>query len=244
MTSVRDAYEKVVGEHGFRVVSTTRSRRTARRRRSASSFSDDLPVERPDLADFVTVEGGDGLAIEPQQQQICINGVVHGGRYTIRLRAGLPAADGETLAHPVEISVYVRDRDPWVGFAGNAYVLPAGPGASIPLTSVNTDTAKATIYRIPDRGVAELVRDGSFLSQLSTLFRRRHRQLERREGLGGRDRHQVGAEPDRDDGDPDRRRAAGDEARRLRHHRGAGDRQQRRLGADRDAVVRRSPTSG
>src|SRR6185312_16284603 len=126
-----------------------------------------IDASRPDLTDFVTVEGGDGLAVEPQDTQICVNGVKHGGRYILRFRAGLPAADGEVLAHPVEISAYVRDRAPWVGFAGTAYVLPAGPGATIPVSSVNTDKAKATIYRVSDRSVAEIIRDGNFLSGLS-----------------------------------------------------------------------------
>ncbi len=165
--SVQATYDKAVAEHGFRV-DTTDVEADSATPQICVKFTDELPVSRADLADFVAVEGGSGLAIEPQKQQICINGVEHGVRYTIRLRGELPAADGETLGHPVELTAYVRDRAPWVGFAGNAYVLPAGPGASIPLTSVNTDKAKATIYRIGDRALAEAVRSGSFLSQLST----------------------------------------------------------------------------
>ncbi len=165
--SVRAAYDKLTAEHGFRIVSHEVQADSATPQ-ICVVFSDKLAVSRPDLADFVTVEGGDGLAVEPQASQICINGVKHGSRYVVRVRAGLPAADGETLASPVELSVYVRDRAPWVGFAGNAYVLPAGPGASIPLSSVNTDKAKATIYRIGDRGIAAAVRDGRFLSGLAS----------------------------------------------------------------------------
>ncbi len=164
---VQDAYDKVVAEHGFRVTDNTVEADSATPQ-ICVKFSDDLPVSQPGLADYVSVDGGDGLAIEPQQQQICINGVKHGQRYTIRLRGELPAADGETLGHPVQLSVYVRDRAPWVGFAGNAYVLPAGPGASIPISSVNTDKVRAKIYRIGDRSIAEAVRDGRFLSQLAT----------------------------------------------------------------------------
>ena len=167
MGSVRAAYDKLVAEHGFRILSHDVQADSATPQ-ICVVFSDKLAVSRPDLADFVTVEGGDGLAVEPQESQICINGVTHGSRYVIRVRAGLPAADGEKLASPVELSVYVRDRAPWVGFAGNAYVLPAGPGASIPLSSVNTDKARATIYRVGDRSIAQAIRDGSFLSGLAT----------------------------------------------------------------------------
>ena len=167
MTSVRDAYNKLVAEHGFRILSHEVQADSAVPQ-ICIVFSDKLAVGRPDLADFVKVEGGDGVSVEPQASQICIDGIKHGGRYIIRVRAGLPAADGETLESPVELSVYVRDRAPWVGFAGNAYVLPAGPGASIPLSSVNTDKARATIYRIGDRGIAQAIRDGRFLSGLAT----------------------------------------------------------------------------
>ncbi len=167
MASVHAAYDKLVAEHGFRILSHEVEADSAVPQ-ICIRFSDKLAVSRPDLADFVTVEGGDGLAVEPQESQICIDGIKHGSRYIVRVRAGLPAADGEKLASPVELSIYVRDRAPWVGFAGNAYVLPAGPGASIPLSSVNTDKARATIYRIGDRGIVNAIRDGRFLSGLAT----------------------------------------------------------------------------
>ena len=163
----RDDYDRVIGEHGFRIVSHEVDADAANPR-LCIVFSDSLPTSRADLADFVTVDNGDGTSVEPETNQICVDGIKHGSRYHVRVRGGLPSADGETIPHPVELDVYVRDRDPWVGFAGNAYVLPAGKGASIPIVSVNTSHAKATIYRIGDRGLAGAVRDGSFLHQLDT----------------------------------------------------------------------------
>ena len=146
-------------------------------------------MTRADLADYVTVEGGDNLAIEPSDTQICIDGIKHGSRYQVRVRGGLPSADGETLDHPAEISVYVRDRAPWVGFAGNDYVLPAGKGASIPIVSVNTDKAKATVYRIGDRGLAGQIRSGdNFRRQLDRYAADDDQRQYRREGLGRRRR--------------------------------------------------------
>ncbi|MEP5515893.1 MAG: alpha-2-macroglobulin family protein, partial [Bauldia litoralis] len=164
--TVRNAYEQVIAEHGFRIVSNEVDADVANPR-ICITFSDDLPVSQPGLADYIVVDNGEGLAIEPSQRQICIGGVEHGSRYHIRVRGGLPAADGETLARPTELDVFVRDRAPWVGFAGNAYVLPAGEGASIPLVSVNTDIAQAAIYRIGERGLANALRDNEFLRKLA-----------------------------------------------------------------------------
>ena len=163
---VRYDYDTVISEHGFRIVSHEVDADLAAPR-ICIVFSEDLPASKPELVDYVMVQGGDRLAIEPGQRQICVDGVQHGERYRIRVRAGLPAADGEVLDRPTDLNVFVRDRAPWVGFAGNAYVLPAGPGASIPLVSVNSDRAKAIIYRVGERGLANALRDNQVLRNLS-----------------------------------------------------------------------------
>ena len=163
---VRALYDEALALHGLRILSHAVDSDTAQPR-ICIVFSDELPVTRPGLADFVVVSGGNGLAIEPEKNQICVDGVSHGSRYQIRVRAGLPAANGLTLMKAAELNVYVRDRAPWLGFAGNAYVLPAGSGASIPLDSVNAEIAKAAIYRISDRSLAGEIREGTILRQLN-----------------------------------------------------------------------------
>jgi hypothetical protein len=164
--TVRASYDRLVAEHGFRV-RQHRVDSDAANPRICLELSDPLPRERAGLADFVTVEGGTNLAVEVEPQQICVDGVEHGGRYRIGLRAGLPSADGETLAKPVEIEVYVRDRSPSVRFLGRAYVLPKGGEAAIPLVSVNTDRITAQVYRVGDRSLAATVSGGSFLKPLT-----------------------------------------------------------------------------
>ncbi|MBB3932148.1 hypothetical protein GGR25_003206 [Kaistia hirudinis] len=164
---LRAALDKALAQHGFRVVSNTVDA-DSETPRMCLVFSEALPVSDPTLTDFVVVEGGSGFAIEPQDNQICVDGLKHGQRYTVRVRAGLPSAAGETLAQSAEITSYVRDRAPWAGFAGNAYVLPAGQGASIPIESVNAPLIQAEVYRIGDRSIAVAVRDGTFLRQLDS----------------------------------------------------------------------------
>ena len=119
------------------------------------------------MADFVTVEGG-GLAIEPEGNQICVDGVTFGNRYRIQIRAGLPALDGEVLQNTALLEVFVPDRPAWAGFAGNAYLLPAGPAPTIPIQSINTGLVEAEIYRIGDRSLAFALREEIFLRQLES----------------------------------------------------------------------------
>ena len=164
--TLRAAYDKLVSEHGFRIVEH-RVDSDAQHPRICIELSDPLPRERAGLADYVHIDQGRNLAVEVEPQQLCVDGVRHGERYRIRVRAGLPAADGETLAKTADLDVYVRDRSPSVRFLGRAYVLPKGGEAAIPLVSVNSGLIAAKLYRIGDRAVVDTIGDGTFLKQLS-----------------------------------------------------------------------------
>ncbi len=157
--------EQLINEHGFRVVSNSVDSEAATPRICAV-FSDPLPTGGTDLSSYVTVGGDAQLAVDAQDTQLCLTGVEFGKRYTVKLRAGLPSADGETLRKDVELAMYVPDRAPFVGFANNAYVMPAGLGGGLPITSVNAKTADVEFYRIGDRNIANAVRQGTFQSTL------------------------------------------------------------------------------
>ncbi len=164
---LRAEYDTLVTQHGFRV-SEHQVDSDAASPRICIRFSEPLVRNRPDLADFVKVADAPKVAVETQAQQICIDGVVHGGRYRIQVRAGLPSAEGETLAKTAELDIYVRDRAPMARFLGRAYVLPKGGDAAIPVVSVNTDTLEARVYRIGDRALAAAQAEGTLFSQLDT----------------------------------------------------------------------------
>lgn len=160
-----EAYlDTVVAQHGVRVIDHVVDAEPASPRICAV-FS--APLGSTDLSAFVSVANAPQASVETEHEQICIEGVQHGSRYAIKLRAGLKSADGEALLKDVDLDVYIPDRTPFVGFANNAYVMPAGLGGGLPITSVNADTAEIQIYRIGDRGIASAVRDGIFQNSLS-----------------------------------------------------------------------------
>ena len=163
--TLRTSYDKLMAEHGFRIIEH-KVDSDALRPRVCVRFSDPLPRNLPNLADFVKVSGGQNLSVETEGQQICVDGVAHGERYSVLLRAGLPSADGERLPRSTDLDIYVRDRSPMVRFLGRAYVLPKGGEASIPLISTNTDRVDAEVYHMGDRAMARAVGDGTFLRQL------------------------------------------------------------------------------
>ena len=162
---LRARLDKLVAEHGFRVIDHQVSS-DARNPRICIRFSDPLARDGVELADYLELDNPD-LAIEPEAEQICIDGVEHGERYRIRVRAGLPANDGERLAKSVALEVYVRDRSPAVRFPGRAYVLPSGGAAALPVVTVNTGLLDAALYRIADRALGGFLNDETLLKQLS-----------------------------------------------------------------------------
>ncbi|OJJ09344.1 alpha-2-macroglobulin [Alphaproteobacteria bacterium AO1-B] len=164
--SVRRRYDKLMAEHGFRIVDHQVDSDSATPR-ICLVFSQKLPVGE-DLSPYVSVRGDGTVSIETDGSQVCAEGVRHGARYQLTARSGLPAADGEVLEKSSDLSIYVRDRSPSVNFLGRSYVLPAGGDPTIPIVSVNTNEVEATIYRIGDRSVADVLRDNRFLRQLGS----------------------------------------------------------------------------
>ncbi|TVQ86168.1 MAG: alpha-2-macroglobulin [Chromatiaceae bacterium] len=158
--------DQLVAKHGFRVTGHSVAA-DASHPRICLEFSAALTRAGAgvELADFIEVDAP-GLAIEPEPRQLCIDGVRHGGRYRIRVRAGLPAADGERLAHAVELDVFVRDRSPAVRFPGRAYVLPSGGAAALPIVTVNTSLVEAELFRIGERALGGFVGDETLFGSL------------------------------------------------------------------------------
>ncbi|RYE08850.1 MAG: alpha-2-macroglobulin [Hyphomicrobiales bacterium] len=158
--------DTAVEQHGFRIVSNEVDSESATPRLCVV-FSDPLPTGNTDLSSYVTVAGNPQIAVETEQNQLCITGVEHGKRYNLTVRSGLTSQDGEVLRADVELNVYVPDRSAFVAFANNAYVMPAGLGGGLPITSVNAEAADVMIYRIGDRSIATAVRNGIFANDLS-----------------------------------------------------------------------------
>jgi alpha-2-macroglobulin len=137
--ALRDAYTQLRATRGFRVVDNTVDADTETPR-VCVQFSEDL-VTSQDYSGFVSVNGGNDVAIDTDSRQICVNGLEHGQRYQLVLRQGLPSSVGEVLEAPVELSLYVRDRAPAARFTGSGFVLPAKSRLGIPLVTINAPSA-------------------------------------------------------------------------------------------------------
>src|SRR6478752_3888995 len=165
VAEVRGSYEKMRDEHGFRLLDYTVDSDSASPR-ACFQFSEDL-AKRTDFAPYLALAGNDKPALTSEAKQLCVDGLKHGERYNISLRAGLPSTVKESLPKSAEFNIYVRDRKPFVRFTGRAYVLPRTGQRGIPLVSVNTPAVNVTVFRIGDRNLINTVIDSDFQKTLS-----------------------------------------------------------------------------
>src|SRR5436309_2112905 len=166
VAEVRGQYEKMRDEHGFRLLDYTVDSDGASPR-ACFQFSEDL-AKRVDFAPFLALAGTDKPALTSEGKQLCVDGLKHGERYNINLRAGLPSTVKESLPKSAEFNIYVRDRKPFVRFTGRAYVLPRTGQRGIPLVSVNTPSVNVNVFRIGDRNLINTVVDSDFQKTLSS----------------------------------------------------------------------------
>ncbi|TYB81957.1 alpha-2-macroglobulin family protein [Maritimibacter fusiformis] len=154
------ALDRAIGMFGFRVTDSTVDSDAASPRICAT-FSEALAPTGVDYAPFVQSDIT-GLAVEASGQQLCVEGLTHGERYALTLRAGLPSESGEMLVKPVQLNLYVRDRTASVHFPGRAYVLPATPDAGLPIVGVNVTEIDLTLARLSDRNLVQTFHENYF----------------------------------------------------------------------------------
>src|SRR5438105_4707966 len=98
---------------------------------------------QPPLDGIVTARG----------DNLCLNGMKHGGTYNVEILAGLPAATGERLRETFTTRVAIPDRKPQLRFSGTGYVLPKQGTSGLPLITVNVDKVKLRLLRVNERNL-------------------------------------------------------------------------------------------
>lgn len=165
--AARQRFEALRAEYGFRILDYSVDSDAASPRMCVQ-FSENLQGAPADLAKYVNVEEIRDPVVSVDDRQLCIDGLKHGERYHVTVRAGLPSTVGESLASSAPFSIYVRDQAPTARFSGGAYVLPRTGAVGIPVSTVNTRELTVQILRIGDRGLAGTIRGGDFKRQLSS----------------------------------------------------------------------------
>ena len=94
---VQKAYDEAFNEHGFRMLNYT-SDNESNAPRICVQFSDNLAKGRVDFANYVTVNGEKPASVRVQGSQLCVEDLLHGKRYEVKVRSGIPSTEGDLLA--------------------------------------------------------------------------------------------------------------------------------------------------
>jgi uncharacterized protein YfaS (alpha-2-macroglobulin family) len=163
---IRKTYEDLREKYGFRITDYKVDNDSAAPR-VCFQFSEPL-AHKTDFAPYVAVSGAATGAISSEDQQICVEGLKHGERYSMVIRQGLPSTVGENLLKNADYEIYVRDRSPQVHFTGKNYVLPRQGQQGAPLVTVNASKIAINVYRIGDRNLLATVQRDDFLKNIGS----------------------------------------------------------------------------
>ncbi|MBP0483207.1 alpha-2-macroglobulin family protein [Sagittula salina] len=157
---VAEMLDRAIGKYGFRITDHV-VEADGPDPRICVEFNEQLKRVGVDYTPYVRLPDPK-LAVTQDDWRICVTGVEHGSRHTLTFRAGLPAADGQTLAKDIPITAYVRDRAPQVAFAGRAYVLPRAADAGLPIETVNTSKVDLVLRRVSDANLIRSIQNDYF----------------------------------------------------------------------------------
>ncbi|MBE7190179.1 alpha-2-macroglobulin, partial [Jatrophihabitans endophyticus] len=107
------------------------------------------------LEPYLAISPSTDHSLEARGKDLCVGGLKHGAHYAIRLKAGLPAADGTALTKDVPVDVQVPDRQAQVTFDQGKTLLPYAKGVGLPLKSVNVAKTHVTLFRFSDRTMVD-----------------------------------------------------------------------------------------
>jgi uncharacterized protein YfaS (alpha-2-macroglobulin family) len=116
--------------------------------------------------DFVAVDPAEDIVARTDGGALCVSGFPHGAEVTVTTREGLPLAGGTRMNKTQDWRIEIPNRAPRVAFVGDSHVLPARGGQGLPLETVNVERVALEIYRLPSRGVARALYDGSVFRDL------------------------------------------------------------------------------
>ena len=157
--------DRMIAKHGFRVTDS-RVQSDSAAPRLCVEFSDPLLLSGVAYEDYIKLPSA-GIVASAKGQELCLEGLEHGRRYTVTLRRGLPAANGDALIKDVELTHYIGDRSPALRFPGRAFVLAKTDQAALPIETVNLTEVTLHLRRVSDRNLLRSIQDGYFGRPLS-----------------------------------------------------------------------------
>ncbi|MCX7343152.1 MAG: MG2 domain-containing protein [Proteobacteria bacterium] len=114
------------------------------------NFSQNLEITEPE--NYLEISPNVDGFTQVEGKSISISGFQSGTEYKVKIRPGIQSAFDEKIDSENEVSFFVNDLKPIIRFS-NTYIYPKQEKILIPVRAINIDSAKVTLYRIPDRNI-------------------------------------------------------------------------------------------
>ena len=125
-----------------------------------------LPRQAAALDSYVESSAGETLAARVVGDELCVEGLAHGGEHRLTVKAGL-RAEGAELRDDVTVAFDIPNRPRRVAFPSSGLILPRIDAAGLPIEAVNMDAARVLVLRIDDADLIDGLRRGLVERQIS-----------------------------------------------------------------------------
>ncbi len=105
--------------------------------------------------DYLSIKPQTRIVVRPTESSLCLAGLDFDKSYDVTLKAGLPAASGESLAVGETVPVTLRDKPALIRFSGGI-ILPRDNAQGVPVTTINVDKLKLKVIRVGDRLLSQI----------------------------------------------------------------------------------------
>ena len=96
---VQKAYDEAFNEHGFRMLNYT-SDNESNAPRICVQFSDPLAEGPEGFRQLRNRQRREAGSVRAQGSQLCVEDLLHGKRYEVKVRSGIPSTEGDLPAQP------------------------------------------------------------------------------------------------------------------------------------------------
>ena len=163
---MRETYDKLRSEHGFRMTDYKAEAEMAAAAPVPAVLRELSPAARSTSPSSSPSTARIRRASRPRASSCASTASATASATRCRSAPGCLRRLNEELTKTIEIAVYVPDRKPSVRFSGKSYVLPSRGQQGIPLVSINTAKVEVEVYRIGDRNLVGALESGDFQRQL------------------------------------------------------------------------------
>ncbi len=101
--------------------------------------------------DFLSASPAAKFTVTVAGQLVCLEGLAYGAHYAVKVRAGLPFADGSRLGTARTASIDTPDRDAMVAIGGRGWILPRQGATGVSVQTVNVPHVRIRVLRISER---------------------------------------------------------------------------------------------